>query len=325
LGRDPSVEADGTVIQVPAFDIDALPWPNDPAQPARTGATRDEAAAMCRQRGRRLCTEVEWERACRGPQETVFPNGDSWEQAACAGRGDPGQCASGFGALVMGARSAEWTADDLDQRAVIRGGPADGAAALHRCAARRTAVSNQPGLEIAFRCCGGPPPTLAYPREVARPAFREEPMSAAQLGPIIAAIPELARERDGLAVFSPAAVTEVLNHGSTTAEQHPELTMTAAPVRWSPAFGEDLLVFTATSSVGSFIAALWVLPALDGRTPRYRHAASFVLAGDRVSVALGYIRGTREEMQWHACFNCPGEFGVIHYSREDARVVITQR
>ena len=81
----------------------------------------------------------------------------------------------------------------------------------------------------------------------------------------------------------------------------------------------------AAISLAIFFAALWVLPPLDGHTPRYRHAASFILAGDRVSIAIGYIRGTREELQWHSCFNCPGEYGVIHNSREDARVIITQR
>jgi hypothetical protein len=224
----------------------------------------------------------------------------------------------------MGTRVAEWTADDIDDRAVIRGAGASAAAAMHRCAARRSAVANQPGLEIAFRCCGGPAPQLAYPREVSRPPFREEPMGVAQLAQIVATIAELARVRDGLAIFGPAAITEVLNHGATTAANHPEVTFTVSPVRWSPTFGEELLVFTATSNVGSFVAALWVLPG-EGRTPRYRHAASFILAGDRVSMTLGYGPNTREEIQWSACWNCGGEHGVLHYARDEARVIAVQR
>ncbi|MEI8256634.1 MAG: hypothetical protein WCJ30_13250, partial [Deltaproteobacteria bacterium] len=267
--------------------------------------------------------EVEWERACRGPQETAFPNGDVWDAEHCAGRGAPGECASGHGALVMGARSAEWTADDLDQRAVIRGAAATAAEALHRCASRRTAIPTQPGLEIAFRCCGGARPQVSYPHEISRPPFREEPMSVSQLAQIVSQIPELARVRDGLAIFSPGAVAEVLNHGATTAEQHPEMTFTVNPVRWSPTFGEELLVFTAMSTVGSFVAALWVLPAPDGHGVRYRHASSFILAADRISMTLGYGRATREEVQWSACWNCGGEHGVVHY--ENAHVVTVQR
>ena len=325
LGRDPAVEADGIPMQVPAYDIDALPFPNDPAQPVRTGATREEAEGLCRAAGRRLCTEIEWERACRGPQETIFPNGDHWDAEHCAGRGNPGECASGAGALIMGSRSAEWTSDDLDTRAVIRGAAATAAEAQHRCAARRTAVPNQPGLEIAFRCCSGARPALSYPHEISRPPFREEPMGVAQLAQIVAQVPELARVRDGLAIFSPGAINEVLNHGATTAQQHPEVSFSVSPVRWSPAFGEDLLVFTATSNVGSFVAALWVLPGLDGRSVRYRHASSFILAGDRISMALGFGSSTREEVQWSACWNCGGEHGVVHYDAPTAHTVIVQR
>jgi len=325
-GRDPSVEADGVDIEVPAFDIDALPSPNDPAQPIQTGTTRAQAASACSARGRRLCNEIEWERACRGPQEMSFPGGDVWDPARCGGVGDPGACASGFGTLVMGARFAEWTNDNLEERAVIRGGPGIGPPAVHRCAARRTAAADQAGLEVSFRCCGGPAPAqLAYPREISRPPFREEPMGLAQLSQIIATIPELARVREGLAIFSPSAIGEVLNHGRTTAAQHPEVTFTVNPVRWSPVFGEEILAFVATSTVGSFVAALYVLPMLDGHTPRYRHAASFILAGDRVSMALAYGPATREEVQWSACWNCGGEHGVVHYSREDGRAIAVQR
>lgn len=325
LGRDPAVEADGISTQLGAFEIDALPYPNDPAQPPRTGATRDEAAHLCEQRGRRLCSEMEWERACRGSDERSFPNGDDWDQAHCAQGSDFGQCASGFGALVMGTRFAEWTRDDIADRAAIRGAGANAPAAQHRCASRRTAVASQAGLEVGFRCCGGAVQNLPYPREVSRPPFREEPMTTSQLTEIIATIPELARVREGFSLFSPPAINEVLNHGATTAELHPEVTFSVQPVRWSPTFGEELLVFVGLSNVGSFVAALWVIPTEDGRGTRYRHATSFILAGDRVAMTLAHSRNTREELQWSACWNCGGEHGIIHYDRENASVIAVQR
>src|SRR5690348_16792117 len=37
LGRDPGSEADLIAVDVPAFSIDRLPYPNDPSLPARTG------------------------------------------------------------------------------------------------------------------------------------------------------------------------------------------------------------------------------------------------------------------------------------------------
>lgn len=150
-------------------------------------------------------------------------------------------------------------------------------------------------------------------------------MTQAQLAALLAQTPELARVREGFQTFSPAAITEVMNHGATNVAMHPEMSFTVAPVRWSPTFGEELLVFAGMSTVGSFVAAFWVLPPEDGHTPRYRHASSFILAGDRVALALGYSRTTREELQWSACWNCGGEHGAVRYLREESRVVIVQR
>ena len=318
-GRDPAVEADLVRVQLPAFDIDALPYPGDPAQPATTGRARDAAARACTERGRHLCSEVEWERACKGSSGQPYPGGTGWGDAACT-QGDLGRCASPDGVLALGTRHAEWTRDDIDGRAIIRGAGAAAAGPMHRCAARRTALAGQGGLDLAFRCCGGPSPTITYPREVSRRPFQEQPMNASQLSAIVAAVPELERLhlRDGLSMFLPGAVAEVMNHGATSAELHPEFTITASPVRWSPTFGDDLLVVSAKSRVGSWVAALWVLP--DGR---YRHASSFLLQNDPVAIALAFGEA-RREVVWSSCWNCGGEHGAVTYTDEN-RVLIVQR
>ena len=145
-------------------------------------------------------------------------------------------------------------------------------------------------------------------------------MSAAEIARIIQSVPELERLnlRDGLALFGPGAITEVLNHGSTTAELHPEFTFTVSPVRWSPTFGEDLLVLCAKSRVGSWVAALWVLN--DGS---YRHAGSFLLRDDPVALTLAY-GDARRVLTWSSCWNCGGEHGAVTYT-DEGRVLITQR
>ncbi len=319
-GRDPAVEADLPRVQLPAFTIDALPYPNDPATAPATGLTREAAERACSERGRRLCSELEWERACKGPGGTMFPGGAAWGGAQCTA-GDLGRCASSEGTLAMGTRLAEWTRDDIDARAVIRGAGATAAGPLHRCAARRTALASQAGLDVTFRCCGGAsPPAATYPREVSRRPFREEPMTAAQVSAIVASVPELERLhlRDGLAMFLPGAINEVMNHGATTTEMHPEYTVTVNPVRWSPTFGEEIVVLAARSRVGSWVAALWVLP--DGR---YRHASSFLLQNDPVAIALAY-GDARREVVWSSCWNCGGEHGAVSYTDEN-RVLIVQR
>lgn len=318
-GRDPSVEADFIDVQVASFDIDALPYPNDPEQPTRLGMTRDEAQRACAERGRRLCSELEWEHACRGRAETTFPGGSVWDANTC-GRGELGACATAESVFAMGTRVAEWTRDDLEARAVIRGAGRDAPAAQHRCAARRTADPAAPGLELAFRCCGGDPPQFTYPREVSRRPFRDEPMTAAQLSELVRATPELERLnlRDGLSMFLPAAITDVLNHGATSVQSHPEYTFTVNAVRWSPVFGEEVLVVAAKSRPGSWIAAFYALPG-----GRYRHAASFLLRDDPLPIALAF-GAARREVAWATCWGCGGESGVIAYDEEN-RVVIVQR
>ncbi len=317
-GRDPAIEADLVPQELPGFDIDALPYPNDPARGPQTGLSRAQAEAACAARGRRICSELEWERACKSPAGDRFPGGDAW--VAGCGQDHFGRCATSEGVFGLGARFAEWTRDNTDIGGVIRGAGAGAAAAMHRCAARRTAVASQEGLEVAFRCCGGTAPAASYPRETSRRPFREDPMTAAQVAEIIRAVPELERLnlRDGLALFNPGAITEVMNHGSTTVEAHPEATFAVTPVRWSPTFGEELVVLAARSRVGSWVAALWVLP--EGR---WRHASSFLLRGDLVPIALAYT-AARREVLWSSCWNCPGEHGSVTYTDEN-RVVIVQR
>jgi formylglycine-generating enzyme required for sulfatase activity len=114
-GRDPSVEVDLPPLALPAFTIDALPFPNDPAQPMASGLTRGAAERACGARGRRICSELEWERACKGPRGAAYPGGDVWGGALCA-QGDLGRCASPEGVFALGTRLAEWTRDDLDAR-----------------------------------------------------------------------------------------------------------------------------------------------------------------------------------------------------------------
>jgi len=43
----------------------------------------DEAAAACEAAGKRLCTDAEWDLACRGPQGHTWPYGDTHVEGAC--------------------------------------------------------------------------------------------------------------------------------------------------------------------------------------------------------------------------------------------------
>jgi sulfatase modifying factor 1 len=115
------------------------------------------AGRACAAAGKRLCTEVEWERACRGPSPSQWPYGPAYQRGRCNdgregpvgrifGRGDvfheremndprlnqlPGtlarsgthaRCRNRYGVFDMVGNLHEWTATVRNGRGVFRGG-----------------------------------------------------------------------------------------------------------------------------------------------------------------------------------------------------------
>src|SRR5579883_2586174 len=62
--RVADAELPGTEIAIGGFYIDVLPYPDETGAIPTTNVTRDEAARLCDKQGKRLCSELEWERAC---------------------------------------------------------------------------------------------------------------------------------------------------------------------------------------------------------------------------------------------------------------------
>src|SRR5262249_42085591 len=155
------------------YSIDRYLYPNDPAKPPLTGVARGRAAELCQQVGGRLCTELEWERACKGPEGTTFAGGNAWEKECTR---TPGKCASGFGVLGMGAALREWTSSEVapaegaqNRASAVRGARGDAAAPDHRCAHRAAVDPTATGDDLGFRCCYGPPNAAS----IAAPAFQQ--------------------------------------------------------------------------------------------------------------------------------------------------------
>ena len=142
-----------------AYCIDAHEYPGRGQRP-RTSVTHTAASGACKAKGRRLCTDREWLRACVGRGGAPFPYGRSFDGGKCntedaegdersmAASGSFRKCRSAVGAYDMSGNASEWTADQT-----VRGGnyaSSDEDAAC-RGGGRRSAGSAR--ASIGFRCC----------------------------------------------------------------------------------------------------------------------------------------------------------------------------
>ncbi|WP_437608650.1 SUMF1/EgtB/PvdO family nonheme iron enzyme [Sorangium sp. So ce834] len=335
-GRDPALEPALLDVELGGFTIDRYLYPNDPAQPPLTGVTRARASELCEQAGGRLCTELEWERACKGPEGTPYAGGAAWDPA-CAKA--PASCASGFGVLGMGAALREWTASDVapienlqPKAAAVRGATASASSVDHRCARRAAVDPGASGDDIGFRCCHGAPNAASIPSPQWQQTYRRAEIGPQQVAELLASVPQL-RDLGGEVTFfkEPDDVKVVLSRGRTRlspsgtpalqpeASPPPNTTLTTSPLLWNPVPGEEVLVVTGKSDDDSFIVAFLKLPG-----DRYRIASSLLLKGDRGPIALGFNGYVRRRLTWATCWDCRGESGNVTY-RDDNRVVITQR
>ncbi len=291
-GRDPTLEPANVVVTLGPFAIDALPFPNDPKRPPALARSRDDAERACAGLGARLCSELEWERACRGPDGDPYASGAAWDPACDA---DPDACTSAFGVRAMGGLR-EWTASNVTAdgvtEPVLRGPGVEGPrvpAAAHRCAhrSRARAAAGTAG----FRCCHGPPndAAIAITSDASRPAFVPIELDIAALAAAFARAPTLSRLGPELHLFD--------DRDPSPAARAPDALARAsfAPIAWSPEAGSDLVVAAGRAGKSSFIVALWPI-----RRGGYRVAASYLFVDDPVLVTLAFDPRRRRELTWTA-------------------------
>jgi hypothetical protein len=327
-GRDPVLEPALLAVELSEFSIDRLPYPNDPSKAPLTGASRARAAKLCAERDGRLCSELEWERACEGPDGDLHAGGQRWEPSCAAA---PQTCASGFGVLAMGASLREWTASDVQpirklqpQAAAVRGTSAKAAAADHRCA-HRLAVDPETGSDdLGFRCCYGDANEAVIPSPEWQPTFRKLDMPAKRLETMFTGNKRLAALGKDIKYFrQEAAIKTIMKRGKSRgsdAGAPPENTrMMTAPVLWSPVPGEEILLVTGRSGKDSFIVAFHRLP-----NDRYRVGAAMIMKDEIGPVVLVGNPYVRRKLEWSTCWQCYGEMGNVRY-RDENRVSITQR
>jgi hypothetical protein len=317
-GRVPELEPRRYRAELGPYQIDRLPYPNDPKKPPLVGVTRSEAQKHCADRGARLCTELEWERACKGPDSDEYASGKIWDPR-CAS--EPASCASGFEVLGLGASIREWTKSDVRTKAdsaseaVVRG--AFGASGdQHRCSGRRGVPAETRADDLGFRCCTGAPNGAIVPEPKLGDTFQKVRITAERLQALLAAAPETAPLAKDIKFFKePEAAQAVIDRGPGDRKG---MSFTVSPLRWNPVPGAEFVVLSARSGENtSFVVALHALGDDD-----YRVAASFVMKNEPGPVALAYDDFIRPRLHFSTCWGCPGETGKILFRKPERPVIL---
>lgn len=316
-GRVPELEPKNQELEIGPFGIDRLPYPNDPAQPPLLGKTRDEARRLCAERSARLCTEVEWERACKGPRQDDYPSGVIWDPSCTAGAPT---CATGFDVLGLGTIAGEWVANEVTlddkRRAVVRGAGRSAATTAHRCAARHPTDPATQSQDIGFRCCHGPPNAAVLTEPKQGPVFTKVKLTAEELEQALAADPAGKPLARNIKFFrDPDGANTVVARGPGDKKG---FDFTVAPLLWNPTPGAEILLVTARSGdTTSFIAAFHVLPG-----GKYRLASTYTLQNEPGPVALAYSPDIKPRVHFSTCWGCPGETGKALFRRPETVVIL---
>ncbi|MEE2786035.1 MAG: protein kinase [Myxococcota bacterium] len=142
-----------------AYCIDIYEYPGRGQMP-KTRVTFQAAEGLCKRSGKRLCSDSEWARACRGSRGSQFPYGRNFVGGRCNTEDAEGEesvlkptgafrkCKSRWFVYDMSGNAAEWTANQT-----VRGGDYTASDEDAACngGGRRSPSSSRPN--IGFRCC----------------------------------------------------------------------------------------------------------------------------------------------------------------------------
>ncbi|MFK8002547.1 MAG: formylglycine-generating enzyme family protein [Polyangiales bacterium] len=306
MNRVPRSEADAIPVELPAFRMDVEPFGGDTPQ---VNVTRAQAAEMCEEAGKRLCTELEWERACEGPASETFAGGENFDPTA----------QSAFGVRGLGAYG-EWTsstptrdlAGTAEEGAVFRGAGGDQEPELRRCNARRGTDASTQSRHLSFRCCLGEATSATYPVERDHSRFRPLELDRAGIQALLRRVPELAEFASTFEPTNPERQLERLGEEGIAALNGWELA--PAAMSWSPSRGDEVWVFHGQAQGRPFLAAVYPLPD-DG----LRHATSMLLEETASPIIVAFTGPERETLLWSTNWGMSAESGVLKLG-EDSRL-----
>ncbi|MGB9736172.1 MAG: SUMF1/EgtB/PvdO family nonheme iron enzyme [bacterium] len=159
-------------VYVNAFCIDKYEYPNKEGYTPKVNVSFYTAERLCKDEGKRLCTEEEWEKACKGPSDFKYPYGNTWNASRCNTQNSDGtnrsiapsgtykRCVSEYGVDDMSGNVMEWTnsvfsSEDTTDK-VVKGGSFTKPDWATRCAYRYNMLPNSTSNEVGFRCCRAP-------------------------------------------------------------------------------------------------------------------------------------------------------------------------
>jgi serine/threonine protein kinase len=168
---DGSTDANATRMEplankqsLPGFMIDAFEYPNQMNAVPKARVTGIDADRICAEQGKRLCSAMEWEKACKGGGNLVYSYGDTWDPELC-GEGFTGlngwksgantNCRSQWGVFDMSGGFAEWTgtAPKGDaNRLLIKGGNINVERGTRCAFSTDESIAFTDGT-MSFRCC----------------------------------------------------------------------------------------------------------------------------------------------------------------------------
>jgi formylglycine-generating enzyme len=264
IPRLPDEELPGTPVQMNGFYIDLLPYPNEPNAIPTTNITRDEAEALCVQKGKRLCTELEWERACKGPESSIYGYGDTYRAEACGTgvpveqsarrpTGEHAQCKNAFGVSEMHGNVWEWTASSWGRgspnatHGVLRGGNSVVGELVGRCANGIARNPSKKSPTMGLRCCAGPKNEVEV---------KLETKGAPGIGPAMALADTYAGE----------VVGAILTHGPVWSDKPGIEKASKRAWKWTPVANEELAVVMGCADTPPHVCGLIVGRTVEGKT-----------------------------------------------------------
>jgi len=164
-GSYDGIEEDSYEVYLDDFCIDKYEYPNVFGETPPTLYDFYDAEATCVNLGKTLCNETQWEKACKGPEQTYFPYGNEYDQSKCwydyygndqeaLPSGSKPECTNSYGAFDMVGNVSEYAINDIGSGGSMkqRGGRMHWNNPVHGTCIYRHIGSAKVTYQ-GFRCC----------------------------------------------------------------------------------------------------------------------------------------------------------------------------